>query len=393
MHFIVVGLAGMKVLLAHIVVSWLLLAPFVWFAATVKSIISKTEDKFGIEQTDMYTMIYALDLSQQLQVSCVKDDISKAQTFVSTLKSNLRSKYSSMSNAEMLTHSRRLYNAIQGAHERAERLNDSGYCTLKYVFYTMQDRLREEHIAVLKTTDIINDFNGFGSSDTIYWLTTKISMLDLMIEENKKYKDLLSVDIAFKRLNNSFKETLSNDAKQVLAKNEVLMALTVYKALYKLVQAGLFNTSDLEELKDKVDFEFVDSCQYFHGKYEIKETIDGYGHHVSYDTYGLHLKVNVCGNYFVLRDLDFIFEKIVTHELAHHFYYYHDNKSWAFEDICRSSPWVRNNVCKSTDFVTDYAQTLSTEDYAEHFMYWFLWLVENTTAILQKKTTHFEQYR
>jgi len=95
-----------------------------------------------------------------------------------------------------------------------------------------------------------------------------------MIEENKKYRDLLSTDIAFKRLNNSFKDNLSQDALAILEKNEVLMALTVYKALYKLTQAGLFDNSDIQMLKDKVDFEFVDSCQTFHGKYELKETVD-----------------------------------------------------------------------------------------------------------------------
>jgi len=103
--------------------------------------------------------------------------------------------------------------------------------------------------------------------------------------------------------------------------------------------------------------------------------------------------VNLCGNYFVLRDIDLIFEKIVTHELAHHFYYYRDTKAGAFEDLCWKSDTVRNTACKSNDFVTEYAQTLSTEDYAEHFMYRFLKLVDNNTAILQGKTDHFEEYK
>ncbi len=214
-----------------------------------------------------------------------------------------------------------------------------------------------------------------------------------MIEENKKYKDLVQVDIAFKRLNSSFKDTLTVDALAVLEKTEVLMALTVYKSLYKLSQEGLFDSSDIQMLKDKVDFEFVDSCQNFHGRYELKETVNANGHHVSYDTNGLHLKVNLCGNYFVLRDIDLIFEKIVTHELGHHFYYYHDSKRGEFEDICWKSDSVRNSACKAKDFVTEYAQTLSTEDYSEHFMYRFLDLVDNSTAQLQKKSDHFEQYK
>ncbi len=175
----------------------------------------------------------------------------------------------------MLRNSWSLYTAIQSAQDRAVNLNDSDYCVLKYVFYNVQDWLRNEHLRVLEETDIINDFNGFGSSDAIYGAATKVDLLDIMIEENKKYKDLLNVDIAFKRINNSFKDNLSEDAVAILEKTEVLMALTVYKSLYELLQAGLFENSDIQMLKDKVDFEFVDSCQNFHGKYEIKETISG----------------------------------------------------------------------------------------------------------------------
>jgi len=32
--------------------------------------------------------------------------------------------------------------------------------------------------------------------------------------------------------------------------------------------------SDEERLKNKIELEFVDSCDIFHGKYEIKETTD-----------------------------------------------------------------------------------------------------------------------
>lgn len=105
------------------------------------------------------------------------------------------------------------------------------------------------------------------------------------------------------------------------------------------------------------------------------------------------MKVNLCGNYFVLRDLDIIFEKIVTHELAHHFYYYHDTKRFSFEDICWKNDTVKRAECSSKDFVTEYAQTLSTEDYAEHFMYRFLDLIDESTSIIERKSAHFEQYK
>ncbi len=391
-HFIVIGLAGMKIFFAQVVISGLLFAPVAWFASSVKTALGDLEIKSGVESTDMYTFINARELSQTLNKECSRDDIGRAQNYIDNIKKNVWKQYKILNNAAMLKNSWRLYNAIDAAQTRADKLNDADYCTLKYTFYSIQDRLRNEHIAKLEETDLIKDFGGFGSSDNIYGVQTKLDLLDIMIEENKKYKDKVGVDIAFKRLNNSFKDSLSDDAKSILNKTEVLMALTVYKSLYKLTQAWLFDKSDIEILKDKVDFEFVDSCQAFHGKYELKETIDGNWHHVSYDTNWLHLKVNMCGNYFVLRDIDTIFEKIVTHELGHHFYYYKDTKAGEFGDICRKSSTVRNSACKDSDFVTDYAQTLSTEDYAEHFMYLFLNLIKNNNKILQKKTDHFAQF-
>jgi len=59
----------------------------------------------------------------------------------------------------MLRNSWRLYTTIQSNQERATGLSDGDYCVLKYVFYNVQDWLRNEHLRVLEKTDIINDFN------------------------------------------------------------------------------------------------------------------------------------------------------------------------------------------------------------------------------------------
>ena len=95
--------------------------------------------------------------------------------------------------------------------------------------------------------------------------------------------------------------------------------------------------------------------------------------HVAYDTQGMYFKVNLCGNFFVIRSLAETYQKIVVHELGHHFYYYHDNETHdAFTNICWVNTDTKKSSCQSSDFVSDYAQTLSVEDYAEQFMYWFL---------------------
>ncbi len=151
----------MKIVFTHILISGLLLAPLAGFASSVKTVISEVEQQLGIEDTDMYTMVHVRELSQELNKECSRDDIGKAQDFVENVKGSIGEKYEIMSDAAMLMHSRKLYTAIEDAHPRAENLNDADYCTLKYVFYSMQDRLRNEHLRVLEATDIIKDFNGF----------------------------------------------------------------------------------------------------------------------------------------------------------------------------------------------------------------------------------------
>jgi len=43
-----------------------------------------------------------------------------------------------------------------------------------------------------------------------------------------------------------------------------------------------------------------------------------------------------------------------------------------FTSICRTSDGENNQRCKSGDYVSDYAKSLPQEDYADHFMYWFM---------------------
>jgi hypothetical protein len=106
------------------------------------------------------------------------------------------------------------------------------------------------------------------------------------------------------------------------------------------------------------------------------------------------LRVNLCGNFFMIRDLAQAYEKIVAHELWHHFYYFHDRlERDTYADICRASSAQINNECKRSDFVSEYAYwNNSSEDYAEHFMHWFLDILpENQSSAMRNKTNYFEK--
>jgi hypothetical protein len=154
---------------------------------------------------------------------------------------------------------------------------------------------------------------------------------------------------------------------------QLLMQLVSYKMLYELEQAGILDETDINRLKDKIKLEFVDTCSVVNGKYEIKETLDHTGKHIKYETEALNLKVNYCGNFFIIRQMPDIFERIVTHELGHHVYYYKDRVGREnFSNICREGKDAKKSICDEKDFVSDYAQTMDVEDYAEHFMSRFL---------------------
>ena len=108
---------------------------------------------------------------------------------------------------------------------------------------------------------------------------------------------------------------MDKEKKELWERSKAVMQLSLYKSLYKLTQAHIFDDTDIRILKDKTILEYVNNCQVINGRYDIKETLKSNGEHVKYETDALHLKVNVCGNFFILRDLDKTYEKIITHEL------------------------------------------------------------------------------
>ena len=83
------------------------------------------------------------------------------------------------------------------------------------------------------------------------------------------------------------------------------MELILYKMLYILKEEEIFDASDAGKLADVIIFEYVDTCGVVNGKYEIKETLTSGGQHISYDTTAIRFKVNLCPNFFVLRDVVF----------------------------------------------------------------------------------------
>lgn len=355
--------------------------------ADPQTIIMAREQQLGIAQTDMYTFIQGDDIIATIEEQCPFESIKQALDYESRIENKLTKMYSSYTAAELLAHSRDIYEHINRAQDTYKNRKPSTYCALKHIFYKTQDFLRAKHLQILEETWIMKDFEWF--SDAIYGYQTKTAYLDALIERNQKYPGLLKTKLTYTYLNGDFKKNMTDAQRGIIDRIQALMELMVAESVYNLLDAWVLNQDDIDILKNKITFQFVESCDVFHGKYEIKETLTSEWVHVNYDTEQLLLKINYCTNFFVLRDLEHIFEKIVTHELGHHFYYYHDTNTQAFENICWSDGDTKNGSCQANDFVSEYAQTLAVEDYAEHFMHWFLGIIPTKNTIIDQKTAHF----
>lgn len=355
--------------------------------ADPQTIIMAREQQLGIAQTDMYTFIQGDDIIATIEEQCPFESIKQALDYESRIENKLTKMYNSYTSADILAHSRDIYEHINRAQDTYRNRKPSTYCAIKHIFYKTQDFLRAKHLQILEETWIMKDFEWF--SDTIYGYQTKTAYLDALIERNQKYPGLLKTKLTYTYLNGDFKKNMTDTQRGIIDRIQALMELMVAESAYNLLDAWVLNQDDIDILKNKITFQFVESCDVFHGKYEIKETLTSEGVHVNYDTEQLLLKINYCTNFFVLRDLEHIFEKIITHELWHHFYYYHDTNSKAFENICWSDGDTKNTSCQANDFVSEYAQTLAVEDYAEQFMHWFLGIIPIKNTIIDQKTAHF----
>lgn len=171
---------------------------------------------------------------------------------------------------------------------------------------------------------------------------------------------------------------------------KTLIDKTIYKVYDRMYHEGMLQDTDITQLKNTTIVQYTPGCSDFHGLYRIKQTFDQHGKKVKQQVQEMKVLLNVCYNYHIIQDIQQVFEKIVVHELGHHMYYRKDRDTTRYNSICRSDINKRNNNCKNTDFVSDYARTNALEDYAEQFMYSYLDIAPTTTPILQQKDNYFK---
>jgi len=359
-------------------------------AADLKTSVEGFERASWIENTDMYTNIYTVDMLNGLKSICGDADYAKGEQFIAAGKQILQRRYATSSDAEILLHSEKLYETLQKIQfKKVPQFEWSKYCRVKVFVYGLMQYLRESHIEVMKHTWIINDFDGYEGT-AINWFDTKIATLQKHNRDYAKYTNLLWAWFTYTYDDKGFMNGLDVQDRSLLSEIEQLMKHMLSYSIHELINDGILDQTDVEQLRNKMNIEYGTACNLFHGRYEIKQTLDSKGNHISYETQKFTIKVNLCPSYFVIRDMPSIFQRIITHELAHHIYYYKDDLREDFKDICWSDETTRNNQCSESDFVTAYAQTAAVEDYAEHFMHWYLDLIEWNSYFIKEKSGHFD---
>lgn len=348
--------------------------------------ISILESWTTLYQDDIYLINYYSSLLKWVEEICPVQEINAAKNYASNIIWSLDAKYAKLSIWEKLHESKQLHDKLLAFQSTLNRLWGEHYCTLKYILFSAQSHLRDFHISIMQDTWIIRDFDGFILGWSIHGQAAKMEIMNNYIAELLPYEKILGSSIDFQSWDNVTSPNqwwlnIANHSKRI-------MELTVYKALVELTNAWLFTDADIEELRNKFVLNLHLSCDSFHGNYKVTETFSHTWDHIHFETDEVPLDVNVCWNYFLLKDLPFHFYKIVIHELGHHFYYYHDRLGHDdFEAICWS--W---NQCGVNDFASDYAQTEAIEDYAEHFMHRFIWLDMPSSPIIDLKNQHFNRF-
>lgn len=368
---------------------------FLWFTSIVTANTLETKQQIRTFETsnnfhdgDMYLTYYFYDYLKLIWDVCPASDIESAKGYVEMMKNNLWSKYGKMSTAKQLKATFDMYAHLMRVHPRLDVLPAEYYCILKYTIAGIQERLRDLHIWHMETTGIIKDFDWFTVSGPIHGFDIKNELLDEHIHALSMYENSFWDEMRLVKRNDFRSE---NDQRSTIAqKSERIMVLSVYKALSKLIEKWLLDSEDISQLSGKITLWMEASCSTFHGNYTVTETLNHHWEHISYNVDNLPVDVNVCGNYFMLQELPDFFYKIVVHELGHHFYYFHDRLgNQNFTNICRSGG---ANSCQQTDFVSNYAQTIGEEDYAEHFMHRFLDLDDDHSETIRRKSAHFEAF-
>lgn len=366
---------------------WFFLTIFLITWCTFANLSTKIlliEKTVAVESHDIYQQIYYDELIAWLESVCDTNSIDLANGYVDQLRVSLQLSYDKLPIHLQLSSSEKLHNRL-AVYNNGAKIPENIMCSLKLILYKLQSWLKDYHNDLLVQEWLQNDFQTTNGEEIVAQ-DLKYEMLDWQIEQLLPYEALFDSTFQFNEWINT--NAFRPDLIELSQKSKRIMELSVKKWFYELMQAGLLDESDVFILNEKITLHTNLSCDTLNGNYTITQKTNKLHEHVRYSKQEMPLWVNVCGNYFFIKELSDHFYKIVLHEMWHHFYYHHD-REWSsdFINICRE-----DDTCDVQDFVSAYATTSPEEDYAEHFMFRFLWRIDGDTQILDEKSLHFDNF-
>lgn len=369
---------------------WSLLAWSTYAAGPIQSEVVALETEIELWDSTIYTNISYRPVRQILEAQCSERSLVKGKRITDAAAALVEKRYGS-NGAYLLTDTQELYTLITRLQKKTATYDDEKYCATKYVLNTIQLKLREIHLGYMEDTWLIDEFDWVNELDpVINGFDAKAWIIQQHIDAYRTSVSNVWSVIQARILNPEFLDTLTPQQEVLTQKAQWLMEVILAQAMIDLRERKFLTQDEINDLSGKIQYEYVAACGVFNGKYEIKQTFRN-DELIDQAPNSLTLKVNLCPSYFVIRDLPEIYQKIITHELGHHVYYFRDQQTDQFADYCWNGDKNRNGSCMSDDFVTSYAQTSALEDYAEHFMYWFLGLDHQNTQLLRTKDDHFDR--
>lgn len=359
-----------------------MLTPVRW--STMSDQILAMESSLRMSEKTLYTYIQDREFLSILYATCPEDAIVASEKTVSRLLDILTRRYAAMNDAEVVVDSLQLWNNFQRLHS-IPYTNDATLCLRKTMLYRMQAWLRERHIALLETYDVIDDFSNEAVPFAGYAL--KKAILENFLKK-KQYGSDYALTVTLK--NKDFLESYTREEQILALLNKKVIEQAIQWVLYNFKKKWWFTQRDVDSVRKNVVLEFVDECSSFHGSYEVRQTFSSSAKVLKTETLSFTLKVPTCTKLYITLGLPEIYTELIYHEMGHHVWWYKDKDPSRFSLLCRTADGDRNKRCSSEDFVSEYAQTLPEEDYAESFQQRVLWKQSKGTTAT--KLRYFETF-
>lgn len=162
---------------------------------------------------------------------------------------------------------------------------------------------------------------------------------------------------------------LTHHTEKLKTKKEKTFALRAERSIQNLIwemrDQKILNTEDIARLDGKISVQYFSNCEKTRGSFHVLKNKSTQSHSFK----GINLAINLCKSQSFDKRFDNYVRQILTHELGHYMYFFKDQKTQDFDQICWNGKQKR---CESSGFFSRYAETNKEEDYAESFAYWYL---------------------